>query len=155
MENTSNVFAAAERSFRAMDGVPQSRAYWPMARAAHMDLYLTNMRRVNLLVTGPDADVEDALARLMPTLRRPIQTWTPADPLELPSPTESGTLIVRNVAGLPPADQYRMLVWLEMSGGRTQVVSTTASPLLPLVEAGVFHDTLYYRLNVVCVDLTT
>jgi len=155
MENTSNVFAAADRSILAMDGVPQSRAYWPMARAAHMDLYLTNMRPVNLLVTGTDADVQDALARLMPTLRQPVQTWTPGDPLELPSPAQSGTLIVRNIAALPAADQCRMLLWLEMSGGRTQVVSTTTSPLLPLVEAGVFHDTLYYRLNVVCVDLTT
>jgi hypothetical protein len=155
MENTSNVFAAPDRSILAMDGVPQPRAYWPMARAAHIDLYLTNLRPVNLLVTGTDADVQDALARLVPTLRQPIQTWTPGDPLELPSPTQSGTLIVRNVAALPTADQDRMLLWLEMSGGRTQVVSTTTSPLLPLVEAGVFHDTLYYRLNVVCVDLTT
>jgi transcriptional regulator of acetoin/glycerol metabolism len=56
---------------------------------------------------------------------------------------------------VPPADQCRLLTWLEMSGGRIQVVSTTTSPLLPLVESGVFHDTLYYRLNVVCVDLTT
>jgi hypothetical protein len=126
-----------------------------MARAAHMDLYLTNMRRVNLLVTGTDAEVGDALTRLRPNLRQPIQTWTPADPLELPSPAQSGTLIVRDIEALPPADQIRLLTWLEMSGGRTQVVSTTTSPLLPLVEAGVFHDTLYYRLNVVCVDLTT
>jgi hypothetical protein len=153
MENYSNVFA--ERSFRAMDGVPQSRAYWPMARAAHMDLYMTNARRVNLLVTGTHADIDDALTRLMPNLRQPIQTWTAPDPLELPSPIQSGTLIVRDVAALLPADQCRLLTWLEMCGGRTQVVSTTTSPLLPLVESGVFHDTLYYRLNVVCVDLTT
>ena len=155
MENYSNVFAAAERSFYAMDGVPQSRAYWPMARAAHMDLYMTNARRVNLLVSGSDADIRDALTRLMPNLSEPVRTWTSPDPLELPSPIQSGTLIVRDVASLPPADQCRLLTWLEMSGGRTQVVSTTTSPLLPLVESGVFHDTLYYRLNVVCVDLTT
>jgi hypothetical protein len=120
-----------------------------------MDLNVTNMRRVNLLVTGTDAAVHDALTRLMPNLREPVQTWTPPDPLELPSPTQSGTLIVRDVASLAPADQYRLLKWLEMSGGRTQVVSTTTSPLLGLVEGGAFHDTLYYRLNVVCVDLTT
>ena len=153
MENTSNV--VAERSIFAMDGAPQSRAYWPMARASHMDLYLTNMRRVNLLVTGATADIQDALTRLRPNLRQPIQTWTAPDPLELPSPIQSGTLIVRDVAALLPIDQGRLLKWLEMSGGRTQVVSTTTSPLLPLVESGAFHDTLYYRLNVVCVDLTT
>jgi hypothetical protein len=155
MENFSNVYAAAGRSVFTMSGVPESRAYWPMARAAHMDLYLTNTRRVNLLMTGTDDDIQDALNRLMPNLRKPIQTWTAPDPLELPSPIQSGTLIVRDVAALLPADQIRLLNWLEMSGGRTQVVSTTNVSLLPLVEAGVFHDTLYYRLNVVCVDLTT
>jgi DNA-binding NtrC family response regulator len=42
-----------------------------------------------------------------------------------------------------------------MSAGRTQVISTTNSRLLTLVDCGTFLDTLYYRLNVVCVDVTT
>lgn len=154
MENTSNVFADARQPMLAMDGIPQSRAYWPMARASHMDLNLMSMRRVNLLLTGAGPVIEDALTRLMPQLRQPIQTWSPPDPLELPSPTQSGTLIVRDVGALPLVDQYRLLKWLELSGGRTQVVSTTTTRLLPLVEATRFHDTLYYRLNVVCVDVT-
>jgi transcriptional regulator of acetoin/glycerol metabolism len=33
-------------------------------------------------------------------------------------------------------------------------VSTTPAPLLPRVESGKFIDTLYYRLNTVCVDAT-
>jgi DNA-binding NtrC family response regulator len=35
------------------------------------------------------------------------------------------------------------------------VVSTTSAPLLPRVEAGEFNATLFYRLNTVCVDVTT
>jgi hypothetical protein len=155
MENSSDVFADAGQLILAMHGVPQSRAYWPMARAAHMDLHLMSMRRVNLLLMGTNGVIEEALTRLMPNLREPIRTWTPPDPLELPSPAQSGTLILREVGALPPAEQRRLLEWLELCGGRTQVVSTTTSPLLALVEASAFHDTLYYRLNVVCVDVTT
>jgi hypothetical protein len=154
MENSSDVFADTGHLILAMNGVPQSRAYWPMARAAHIDLHLMRMRRVNLLFMGTDDVIEDALTRLRPNLRQPIQTWTPPDPLELPSPKQSGTLILRDVGALPQAEQRRLLDWLERCAGRYQVVSTTTSPLLALVEAGVFHDALFYRLNVVCVDVT-
>ena len=143
MENSSEVFA---------DAGP--RTYWPMARAAHVDLHLLSTQRVNLLLTGANAVVQDALSRLMPTLRGPIQTWTPREPLELPPPAQSGTLILRDVGSLSPGDQYRLLTWLELSSGRTQVISTTSSLLLELVESGGFHDTLYYRLNVACLELT-
>jgi transcriptional regulator of acetoin/glycerol metabolism len=35
-----------------------------------------------------------------------------------------------------------------------QIVSTSKSPLFPLVERGAFLDRLYYQLNVVYLDLT-
>ena len=35
--------------------------------------------------------------------------------------------------------------WLEATAGRTRVVSTTRQPLFPLLEAGTFVETLYYR----------
>ena len=156
MENSSDVFADTGQLILAMNGVPQSsRAYWPRARAAHMDLHVMSMRRVNLLLTGTQAVIEDALTRLMPNLREPIRTWTPPDPLELPSPAQTGTLILRDVGALPPAEQRRLVEWLELCRGRTQVVSTTTSPLFSRVESCEFHDTLYYRLNVVCVDVAT
>jgi len=34
-----------------------------------------------------------------------------------------------------------------------QVVSTTSEPLFPLVQTGAFHPDLYYKLNVVLMDL--
>jgi hypothetical protein len=143
MENFMNVFAEAG-----------PRTYWPMARAAHVDLQIMTRRRVNLLLNGTDAAVEDALTRLETALRAPVQTWSPHEPLELPPPTQTGSLILRDVGALSPIDQYRLLKWLELSRGRMQVVSTSTSSLLALVECGQFHDTLYYRLNVACVDLT-
>src|SRR5688572_15406885 len=114
MENSSNAFA---------DG--GYRTYWPMARAAHLDLNLVGSPRVNLLLIGTEEVVRAALNRLMPTLRGPIQTWTPGAPLPLASPAQSGTLILRDVEHLSDIDQYRLLKWLDTSLGRMQIVSTT------------------------------
>jgi hypothetical protein len=143
MENSSNVFADIE-----------NRTYWPMARAANLDLHLTGSRRVNMLLTGTADLVRAALARLTPELRGPIQTWMPPGPVQLPPPTQHGTLILPDVEALSAVDQYRLLRWLEQSSPRTQVISTTTAPLLDRVEAGLFDERLYYRLNVACVDLT-
>jgi transcriptional regulator of acetoin/glycerol metabolism len=143
MENSSNAIA---------DG--GYRTYWPMARAAHLDLHLVGSPRVNLLLIGTDAVVRAALHRLMPTLRGPIQTWTPHAPLPLPLPAHSGTLILHDVEHLSEVDQYRLLKWLDMSLGRVQVISTTTSLLQGHVESGLFDATLYYKLNVGCMDLT-
>ena len=143
MENTSNVFADAGH-----------RTYWPMARAANADLLLMSMPRVNLLLTGSDAVVQDALKKLTPVLRGPVHVWTAHQPLQLPPPTQSGTLILRDVGSLSRVDQYRLIKWLDLCAGRTQVISTTSSSLRELVDIGVFHASLYYRLNVTCVDLT-
>ena len=51
-------------------------------------------------------------------------------------------------------DQRRLCDWLEITAGRTPVVSTTRQPLFPLLEAGTFAETLYYRLNILCFQVT-
>lgn len=154
MENSSKLFAEATRHSLRIDGVPQSREYWPMARAAHMDLQLMRMPRVNLLLMGPDNVIQNVLNALLPNLRASIQYWCPGEPLVLPLGAQPGTLILRDVGALTPEDQLRLLGWLEMTAGATQVVSTTTSPLLSRVDAGRFLDTLYYRLNTICVNVT-
>lgn len=143
MENSSNVIAESAH-----------RTYWPMARAANADLLLISMPRVNLLLTGTPPVLQEALMKLMPMLRGPVQTWSAVGPLELPPPTTSGTLVLRDVDALSAVDQYRLLKWLDLSAGRTQVISTTGLQLRQEVDAGAFHSGLYYRLNVACVDLT-
>ena len=152
MDHAGNV--DEERSTLAMKGVPLSREYWPMARATNMDLHLARLHRVNVLLMGPDRLIEDALEKLLPELCEPIHTWTAPGALELPPPIHSGTLILREVGQLSPADQCRLASWLEASAGRMQVISTTTSRLTRRVDAGSFLDSLYYRLNVVCVDIT-
>ena len=129
--------------------------HWRLARAAHVDLLLMGMPRVNLLLIAPDGVVQFVLESLLLDLKEPIVRWRPGERLVLPSPDESGTLVLHEAGALSGDDQLRMLHWLEQAEGRTQVVSTSTGALLPRVNAGAFIDTLYYRLNTVCVDVTT
>jgi hypothetical protein len=62
-------------------------------------------------------------------------------------------MILQDIGALGHTDQLSLLDWLERAAGRTQVVSTTSTPLWPLIQAGAFIDSLYYRLNTVCVDV--
>jgi transcriptional regulator of aromatic amino acid metabolism len=50
-------------------------------------------------------------------------------------------------------DQHRLMAWLER-GDRPRVISTSRVSLLPIVQAGMFIESLYYRLNTLCIDLT-
>jgi Sigma-54 interaction domain len=125
---------------------------WRQARAAYLSLLLIGMPRVNLLLVGVDGVVWNVLGTLLLDLQDPITTWMPGQPLVLPPPSQAGTLILHDLGQMTHEEQLRLLGWLEQAG-RTQVVSTAASPVLPRVRTGEFLETLYYRLNTVCVDL--
>ena len=116
--------------------------------------------RVNLLVVGPDHAVEEMLASV-----RTEQTgvsgdgpgvtiWRPGKPFVLPQAESISMMILRDVDTLVHADQHKLVDWLGQASGRVQVVSTASASLMPLVDAGVFLQTLYYRLNTVYLDLS-
>jgi transcriptional regulator of acetoin/glycerol metabolism len=113
------------------------------------------MPRVNLLLIAPDGVVRYVLESLLLDLQEPTTTWSPGQPLVLPPRGRDGTLVLRDVGNLSPELQLTLLSWLEDAEGRTQVVSTASAPLLPRVQCGAFIDTLYYRLNTVCVDVVS
>lgn len=101
-----------------------------------------------ILLEGPVVSTEAVLSLLLPYLRRPV-TWNwNGTPLALP-PDGGGALILRNVAGLTPDEQARLKAWLTEPTRQTQVVSTTVSPLFPLVNRHQFDSALYYLLSVV------
>ena len=160
MENPSSLASGlagpAVRASRAAlpDCVPPLPDHWRLARAAHVDLLLMGMPRVNLLLVAPDGVVRYVLESLLLNLREPIARWTPGRPLDLPPHGLIGTMVLHEVGSLQPHEQLELLEWLEQADGRTQVVSTSPTPLLPRVQCGAFIDTLYYRLNTVCVDVT-
>jgi transcriptional regulator of aromatic amino acid metabolism len=154
MENPTQAFESplAEGPFPRGSKLPD---HWRMARAAHVDLLLMGMPRVNLLLIAADGVVRYVIESLLLDLQEPIERRKPGEHLTLPSPSDGGTLVIHDVGSLSADDQLRLLDWLERAEGRTQVVSTSATQLLPRVESGTFIDTLYYRLNTVCVDVST
>ncbi len=153
MESPSHVFARATRAADLLARGPQHLKDWHVTRPADVSLLLMRTPRLNLLLIGMDAGVSKVLETLLLNLPDPISTWLPSDRLVLPPVARTGTLILHEVGALAHEDQLRLLSWLERATGRTQVVSTSVAPLLPRVHAGAFIDTLYYRLNTICVDV--
>ena len=120
---------------------------------ATQDLALLRATHAHALLVGPGAAVDAALATIESGLRHPVVAWTPANTPEPPVLT-SGTLIVRNLAELERDQQQRLLHWVDHGHGGVQIISTSGGHMWSLVERGAFLTSLYYRLGVVCVDLT-
>ena len=99
---------------------------------------------------GPEEATESMLMLLQPYLRTPT-LWRRA-PLPLEFPTgECGALVLRNVSALDRDHQAALLRWLE--AGPKQVITTTTRPLFPLIASGLFDEALYYRLNVMRLNI--
>jgi len=123
-----------------------------LARAAG-ELFLVGMARLNVLLVGSADMVRVVLQTQMPTLLKPVVSWSPGDPFVLPAVERTGTLILHEVGSLSLHDQLQLLEWTAGGTRRTQVISTTSTPLLPRVCARGFIDALYIRLNTVYLDL--
>jgi hypothetical protein len=122
---------------------------------AEEELRLVEQHRVNLLLMGQQEIVQPMVDALSARFHQPVGTWSPGERLVLPPAERTGTMVLNDVGALGLQDQIQLLEWLSTASGRTQVVSTAPSPLLPRVQSGKFIDTLYYRLNTVCVDTTS
>ena len=105
----------------------------------------------NVLLIGPQAITERAIGALRHHVRLPIVTWSPRE--GRPLPTEGlGTLAIPAVDTADVAQQLDLCVWRE-ARARVQVLSSSVTPLLPLVTHGVFLERLYYMLNQLYIDL--
>jgi hypothetical protein len=142
MESLSHAPTGATRVTRSVGYESLRPDDWRLAKRAGL----------NLLIIHRDGIAGDVLDLLLPDLNPPITNWRPGQCLVLPPVTCAGTVVLEDVGALAQDDQYRLLDWLETTQGRAQVVSTTPEPLLPSVISGRFLDTLYYRLNTVCVE---
>lgn len=119
----------------------------PIAGSA-ADLRYATIAQHAILLEGPEVSIEAVLSLLGPYLRDPV-TWSRLGTrLQLPA-DNCGALVLQNVSRLNRDDQARLLAWLNDPTHQTQIVSTTTTPLFPLVCANRFDATLYYRLNVV------
>ena len=121
----------------------------------HSECDLVIEARCNLLLVGPLSATNAMLVALKPHLRAPLRRCKLKAGVPVPQPHE-GTLVLLDVAKLDGKQQAQLLQWLDRFDERVrvQVVSTTSEPLFSLVEAGTFLANLYYRLNVVRMDVT-
>jgi hypothetical protein len=101
--------------------------------------------RANVLLEGTDQAIDRVVTVLSPHFRYPIQKCPRWAPEAMPS---AGTLILRDVQALNADEQRVFLRWLEDAGAAVRVISVVSAPLFPLVVAGRFLESLYYRLNV-------
>jgi hypothetical protein len=105
----------------------------------------------NVLVEAMPAAAGQILEKLRPHLRSPIEEYRPEVGVLVPQPAE-GTLILIGVESLDASQQAQLLHWIDRGGGRVQLASISSEPLFPLVEAGTFDASLFYRLNIVRIE---
>ena len=113
------------------------------------DWQLLVSARPNTLLEGPHETTDAIVGEAMEWLAEPFGTWCGA-PQACDRPA---TLVVRSVSALDRDQQQALLAWLDAPGNRMQVISTTTDPLYPLVSRGAFLANLYYRLNVLLLDV--
>ena len=121
------------------------------------DCYETEMRvlrtsRHNVLVEGPAEATDIVLGLLRPHICVPLLRHPRRRALKLPRADTRG-LILQDVSTLTADEQTQLLAWLRNDGADTQVVSTTTLPLFGLVAHGRFDAALYYRLNVLLLQV--
>jgi hypothetical protein len=107
---------------------------------------------VNVLLEGPDTAIEVVVQRLLPHLREPVVSIQPGAAFSLPG-MEIGTLVLNQVATLTIQQQMHLLEWSNTASPRPQLVSTSREPLYPRVERALFAEALYYRLNVIRIQV--
>jgi hypothetical protein len=113
---------------------------------------LAHTLRPNVLVIGPVARREAAVAAIVAALPIPVRYWTPD--LPLPSPSDTTTLVIRDVATLSLSTQELWLARMNAPHSQhMQIIATSSLAVFPLVVRGVFLEDLYYRLNTVLLDV--
>ena len=113
---------------------------------------LAHTLRPNVLVIGPVARTEAAVAAIVVALPMPVRYWTPD--FLLPSPSDTTTLVIRDIATLSLSFQQAWLARMNTPHApHIQIIATSSIAVFPLVVRGVFLEDLYYRLNTVLLDV--
>lgn len=119
------------------------------------DLSVARITKANLLLVGNERQVRRLVRLAVPDIQQAAVVRCQNGQLLLPSTAgRAETMVIWDVDALTPEDQRKLCEWLDSRSDRAQVVSTATAPLVPLVDSGLFYDALYYRLNMVYVDLT-
>ncbi len=105
---------------------------------------------VNVLVLGADDTITALVNASRQDLTEPVMTRRGTGRLALPSASTVATLVLLDVLNLAPTDQQRLWMWLNHEHPR--IISTARPSILSMLKEGRFLESLYYRLNTVCID---
>ena len=106
-----------------------------------------------LLIASADV-CDEAFATIAHHLRSPVITRDCGSAAQSEWPQGDHTLVLRHPDRLSVEEQYALLRWMDEEGQRAHVVSIACPQLYARVEAGLFLDRLYYRLNAMTFVLT-
>jgi hypothetical protein len=127
-----------------------------LAPGHKLEWSLLSRVRANVLVVGDRTKVDAAIRDVEFVCRPPIHRWRCGNlPLTLLPFEAANTVVLHNVAALSIGCQQRLNDWLGADDDRTQIITTNVAPLFPLVKRRAFLEALYYRLNVVLVDVSS
>jgi Sigma-54 interaction domain len=131
-----------------LSSCPVSEAVPFAADSAGSEWRAVCLEHVNVLLEGTETAIDAVVGRLLPHLREPVVSIEPKAAFSLPT-TEIGTLILNEVARLTIREQTQFLEWLNTASAPPQLITTSVQPLFARVERGLFGEVLYYRLNVI------
>ncbi len=130
------------------DPLPGTSEAWETAIPQEVLTRLTR-RHPNILLVGPVPFIHAALKTVEPLVPQPIVSWSPYESRDVPDGSYA-TLLIHRVDTADADQQLRLCEWFQTRSRQVQVVSTTLAPIFPAVQSGSFMETLYYRLNHVC-----
>ena len=102
--------------------------------------------RPNILLIGQPTAAADLLPLVLSLCRPPVYELYGGRLTAMPA---DGTVVLHDLADLEPGEQRALFRWLDIQGGRVQVVSVAPTPIFPRVADGEFSEALFYRLNMV------
>ena len=108
--------------------------------------------RARALVVGTERATGSVLRSLHADFGSLVINLRAGGPLTLPE--THATLIIHDVSALNTTDQDRLHRWLNLSPAGISVIAVTSEPLFPLVQRGVFLTELFYRLNLIVIDVS-
>jgi hypothetical protein len=109
--------------------------------------------RVNVLLIGESRTTKALVDIARRHTAEPLINLRCANELYLPTIRDGDTAFLVDVDELVLLDQQRLNTWLD-STPRPRLISTSRVSLIAMVEAGMFLESLYYRLNTLCFDVT-
>lgn len=122
-------------------------------QGARLDLaMLCRPPHPNALLIGLSETARAAISTILSDLPQPVAE---SDSSSISGALSSAarTIIIWNVDRLDAPQQRRLLEFIERSGAAVQIISVSTTELFDRVERGEFLDALYYRLNVIRIEV--